>query len=151
MGAVALGNIVQVVYLAVSGQLTAADLPNIEIRVASAIIFGIYLVVSTKVLVENNMDRLEEIEAEKHRTADLMEQVLSASEQITTNIGTLSDKMGVLENTTGQTMSAMEEVSMGTNGTAESIQVQMQKTEEIQNTIGNVGEAAGMKIGRAHV
>lgn len=143
-GAVALGNIVQVVYLAVSGQLTAADLPNIEIRVASAIIFGIYLVVSTKVLVENNMDRLEEIEAEKHRTADLMEQVLSASEQITMNIGTLSDKMGVLENTTGQTMSAMEEVSMGTNETAESIQVQMQKTEEIQNTIGNVGEAAGM-------
>lgn len=144
MIAVSLGNIVQLIYLAVSGQLVAADLPNIEIRVASAILFGIYLVVSTKVLVANNMDRLDEIEAEKQRTADLMEQVLSASEQITTNIGTLSDKMGVLENTTGQTVSAMEEVSMGTSETAESIQVQMQKTEEIQNTIGHVGEAAGM-------
>lgn len=144
MGVVALGNIVQVIYLAVSGQLSAADLPNIEIRVASTILLGIYLVISTKVLVANNMDRLEEIEEEKQRTADLMDQVLSASEQITSNIGTLSDKMGVLENTTGQTMSAMEEVTMGTNETAESIQVQMQKTEEIQNTIGHVGEAAGM-------
>lgn len=144
MGVVALGNVVQVIYQAVSGLLAAADLPNVEIRVASTILFGIYLVISTKVLVANNMDRLEEIETEKQRAADLMEQVLSASEQITTNIGTLSDKMGVLENTTGQTMSAMEEVSMGTTETAESIQVQMQKTEEIQNTIGHVGEAAGM-------
>ena len=144
MGVVALGNIVQVIYLAVSGQLTAADLPNVEIRVASTILLGIYLVISTKVLVANNMDRLEEIEAEKQRTADLMGQVLAASEQITTDIGTLSDKMGVLENTTGQTMTAMEEVTMGTNETAESIQVQMQKTEEIQNTIGHVGESAGM-------
>ena len=144
MGVVALGNIVQGIYLAVSGQLSTADLPNIEIRVASTILLGIYLVISTKVLVANNMDRLEEIEAEKQRTADLMEQVLSASERITTNIGTLSDKMGGLENTTGQTMSAMEEVTMGTSETAESIQVQMQKTEEIQNTIGHVGEAAGM-------
>ena len=144
MGVVALGNIVQVIYLAINGQMTAADLPNIEIRVASTILFGIYLVISTKVLVANNMDRLEEIEAEKQRTSDLMEQVLSASEHITTNISTLSDKMNVLENTTGRTMSAMEEVTMGTTETAESIQVQMQKTEEIQNTIGYVAEAAGM-------
>lgn len=143
MAVVSLGNVVQVIYLAVSGQLAAADLPNIEIRVASVILFGFYLVFSTKVLVANNMDRLEEIEAEKQRAADLMEQVLAASEQITTNIGTLSDKMDVLENTTGQTMSAMEEVTTGTNETAESIQVQMQKTAEIQNTIGHVGESAG--------
>lgn len=105
MGVVALGNVVEVVYQAVSGQLSAADLPNVEIRVASTILFGIYLVISTKVLVANIMERLKEIEAEKQRTAELMEQVLSASEQITMNIGTLSDKMGVLENTTGQTMS----------------------------------------------
>lgn len=71
---------------------------------------------------------------------------MTDSEQITTNIGTLSDKMGVLENTTGQTMSAMEEVTTGTNETAESIQVQMQKTTEIQNTIGHVGKAAGMIV-----
>ena len=144
MGVVSLGNVIQVIYLAVSGGLTSADLPNIEIRIASTILLGVYLVVSTKVLVANNTDRLEEIEAEKQRTADLMEQVLSASEQITASIATLADKMGVLEHTTGQTMSAMEEVSMGTSEAAESIQLQMQKTEEIQNTIGHVGEAAGM-------
>ena len=35
---------------------------------------------------------------------------------------------------------------MGTTETAESIQTQMQKTEEIQNTIGRVGEAAAMMV-----
>lgn len=146
MGVVAIGNVAQVIYLAVSGLLEKADLPNIEIRVASTILFGIYLVISTRVLVANNMDRLEEIETEKQRTADLMGQMLSASEEITANMGKLSAKMNVLENTTGQTVSAMEEVSMGTTETAESIQTQMQKTEEIQNTIGRVGEAAAMMV-----
>lgn len=146
MAAVALGNVVQVAYLFISGQLAASDMPNLEIQVASTIVFGIFLVISTKALADNNMDRLREIEAEKQRTADLMEQVLTASSQITTNIGTLSDKMGILKNTTGQTMSAMEEVSMGTSETADSIQVQMEKTEEIQKTIGHVGEAADMIV-----
>ena len=142
MGIVVIGNIVQVALQAFSGGIASEDLPNIEIRIASSLMVGVYLYVSTKVLISNNQERLEELEEEKQRTADLMEQVLRASDQITCNIGTLSDKMGILEHTTGQTMSAMQEVSTGTNDTAASIQVQMQKTEEIQNTIGNVGAAA---------
>lgn len=138
---VSLGNIVQVIYLALTQQLTAQDLPNVEIRVASVIMLGIYLVVGTRVVVANNQDRLDELEQEKQHASGLAQNILNASAEITSNIGTLSDKMNILENTTGQTMSAMEEVSIGTNETAESIQEQMQKTEEIQNTIVRVGKS----------
>lgn len=141
MSIVSLGNVVQVIYLALTQQLTAQDLPNVEIRVASIIMIGIYLVVGTKVVVANNQDRLDELEQEKQHASGLAQNILNASAGITSNIGTLSDKMNILENTTGQTMSAMEEVSIGTNETAESIQEQMQKTEEIQNTIVRVGES----------
>ncbi|MDD6039060.1 MAG: methyl-accepting chemotaxis protein [bacterium] len=139
------GNIAQVIYLAMTHQIESADLPNIEIRIASIIVFGIYLLLSTRILVSANEERMQAVEDEKQRVADLMEQVLLASEQITTDIGTLSNKMNILENTTGQTMSAMEEVSQGTSETAESIQLQMQKTEEIQLTIQKV-EQVSLKI-----
>lgn len=141
---VAAGNAIQVAYMGLSGQITSDRLPTIEIRLASVVMIGIYLFVSTRVLDENNRERLEEIEREKHHAAELSGQILSASEQMTANIGTLADKMNLLESTTGQTMSAMEEVTAGTSETAESVQVQMQKTEEIQRTIGEVGQAAGM-------
>ncbi|MBO5247203.1 MAG: hypothetical protein J6B28_08100 [Eubacterium sp.] len=141
MGVVALGNIIHVIWQWAVGQVGVEDLANIEIRLASTIIFGVFLVISTKVLVESNQDRVDEVNEEKQNVSHLMDQVLEASQQMTANIGTLSDKMGILENTTGQTVAAMEEVSLGTNETAESIQVQMQKTEEIQNTISRVGTA----------
>ena len=144
MIAVSLVNVVQVVYLALGGHLTAADLPNVEIRIASVVVFGIYLVVSTKVMADNSMARLKEIEAEKQRAAALAKELLSASEQMTGDISLLADKMGILEGTTGQTVAAMQEVSEGTNETAQSVQTQMQKTVEIQSTIGHVGEAAKM-------
>lgn len=141
---VSAGNVIQVAHMGLSGQISAERIPNVEIRLASVVMIGIYLFVSTRVLNQNNQDRLDELEKEKHHAAELTKQVLAASEQMTTNIGTLADKMNVLESTTGQTMSAMEEVTAGTSETAESVQTQMQKTEEIQHTIGEVEKSAGM-------
>jgi methyl-accepting chemotaxis protein len=144
MGIVCIGNLVQVIYMAVTGALASADVATVEIRLASTFLVGLFLIVSTNTLITSSAERMREVEKERQRASEMAEQILNASEQITSNIGTLSDKMGILENTTGQTVSAMEEVTMGTNETAESIQVQMQQTEEIQNTIDHVGHAAGM-------
>lgn len=89
------------------------------------------------------MDRLEEIEAEKQRAADLMEQVLAASEQITTNIGTLLDKMDVLENTTGQTISAAtQEVTAHSNETLSISNENTKVTGEVGEIIGKLHEMA---------
>ncbi len=49
MGIVSLGNIIQVAYSAVSGQLDASQLPNVEIRVASVLLFTGYLLMATYV------------------------------------------------------------------------------------------------------
>ena len=135
---IVVGNIAQVAYLVVTQQLQSADMPNVEIRVASTILFGIYLLFCTRLFVSANEERMQIVEAEKQHVSDLMAQVLEASNQITADIGTLANKMGILENTTGQTMRAMEEVSQGTSETSQSIQIQMEKTEEIQDTIQRV-------------
>jgi len=135
-------NIAHVVYLGVSGQLLSTDLPNIEIQIASTILFTIYLIMSLNVLAKNNADRMKVIRDQEEKTAALMEKVLAAANDITNGISDVTSKMESLQTSTSQTMDAMEEVSNGTQDTAESIQNQLEKTEEISMTIGEVDAAA---------
>lgn len=46
--------------------------------------------------------------------------------------------MGLLNGTANQTKLSMKEVSQGTTETVDSIQMQMEKTEEIHHVIGEV-------------
>lgn len=46
--------------------------------------------------------------------------------------------MNILEASTDHTMASMQEVTQGTTDTAESIQLQLEKTNQIQNTIEQV-------------
>lgn len=135
---VCVGNIVQVAYQAMTTGIASEDMPNVEIRVASLILFGLFMVVGTMISDQNNRSRIADIEREKERAAALNEQILHVSEQITENIQVVADKMEVLEGSSTKTKSSMEEVAQGTGETVESIQLQMEKTEQIQNTIKRV-------------
>ena len=139
---VMLANVAQVVVMAVNHQITAQDMPNIEIRIASLILFTLYMTVSTTAAALTNRNRVEQIEAEKERVAKLMEQVLRVSGQMTENIGTVSEKMKILSDTANKTKLSMEEVTQGTGETVDSIQMQLEKTEEIDQAIHHVSASA---------
>lgn len=138
MGVVTLGNIIQVVYQLANGQIGAADAANTEIRVASVILFTMFLIMATYVSRKNNLGQLKKVEEEKEHTAGMMKEILEVADQISDNIRKVSDKVEVLENTAVQTKVSMKEVADGTNDAVESIQIQMQKTEQIQSTISKV-------------
>ena len=146
MGVVSVGNIIQVAYSAMSGQLGSADVANTEIRVASVILFTGYLMMATYVSKKTSTSRLRQVEAEKERTADMMNSILEIAEQITDDINQVSGKVETLEGTSNKTKDSMKEVAAGTNETVQSIQVQMEKTEQIQSTIDNVEHASGMIV-----
>jgi len=141
-GLIALGNIVHVAYLGVSGQIAKEELANIEIRVASVILFMVFMVLSSIVMNKNNQKKMDEINAEKERTAQLMNNLLHTSQRITSDIEVVTGKMSLLEDSASKTMSSMEEVAQGTSDTADSIQHQMERTEEIQGTIQKVNEVS---------
>lgn len=132
------GNIIEVGVEFAKGEVASSDMPNVEIRIASLILFTGFMTVGTLISDRNNQSRMEEVEKEKERAAELNEQILHVSEQITENIQIVADKMEVLEGSSNKTKSSMEEVAQGTGETVESIQLQMEKTEEIQNTIKRV-------------
>lgn len=135
---VTLGNVAQIIFLAVTHQITSEDLPNVEIRVASLILFTLYLTMSTVASGMTNRNRMEQIETEKEKAAKLMEQIMRVSGQMTRNIGTVSEKMEILSDTANKTKISMEEVTQGTGETASSIQMQMAKTSEIDQAIHHV-------------
>ncbi len=140
--AVAIGNVVSSVILLMNGTYTADDMPNIEIRVLSSIVFALFLIFTEKVVALNARDRLDEINEEKKNTADLMEQVIESAKGLTNSIETVSGKMDSLSSATDKTMNAMEEVNQETADTADSIQIQLNKTEEISDIINQVDEVS---------
>lgn len=137
---VAIGNIIHIAYLGISGQIDKNDLANIEIRIGSVVLFTVFMILASNVMNKINNRKLNEINAEKDRTAQLMNNILYTSQRITSDIEVVTDKMTMLEDSANKTMSSMQEVAQGTSDTADSIQQQMEKTEEIQGTIQRVNQ-----------
>lgn len=141
MLSVTIGNVAQVIYLAVNHKISAADTADIEIRIASLVLFTIFMTMSTVAAELTNHNRMQQIETEKEKAANLMDQILRVSDQMTMNIGTVSQKMELLNDTANKTKMSMEEVAQGTGETVDSIQMQMEKTEEIHQAINQVSTA----------
>lgn len=139
---VLIGNVIQIAYCGVTHQIAPESLPDIEIRIGALLLFTLYLILSTNIVKWSNERKVEAMENDKERIAGMMDQLMNVSNQITSNINVVSDKMTILESVTDKTMVAMQEVTQGTNETAESIQVQMEKTTQIQNTINQIEQAA---------
>ena len=139
-----LGNIVQSVIGLLNGAYSADDLPNVEIRVASCILFSAFLIMSTLVVNKNNQIRLGQIEQEKEHTNDMMNQILQISEEMIQSIQIVAEKMDILSSTSEKTRFSMQEVTQGTNETVDSIQMQMEQTEEIQQTIHKVSDSSDL-------
>lgn len=137
VGAVVI-NIVQIIVMKVQGLLTPADVSNNGIRMISLIVFTLFLMLSTMVAHKINNNRVEEVEQEKEHVNTLMNRILEVANQMSEHIADVSEKMVILEDAASQTKESMEQVNQGAVETVDSIQMQMDKTTEIQQTIQEV-------------
>ncbi|MDE6714797.1 MAG: hypothetical protein K2K20_13815, partial [Lachnospiraceae bacterium] len=139
---VTLGNIIQVAVMGFTGGIVKDNLPDIEIRIGSTVLFSLFLYMSTIVSDKINKHRLEQVETEKEHTKNMMQQILQIADQMSASIQTVTEKMNILEATAEKTKFSMQEVAQGNNETVDSIQMQMEQTEEIQQSIQRVGESS---------
>lgn len=131
-------NILNVIYTGAQGKITAEDLPNVEIRIAFLILYFVGMLFMSKVMMQNNEDKLAQIENDKAKVTAMFNQIMEISSHMSGNINIVSEKMDNLEASFVNTKNSMTEVSNGTNDTAESIQSQLIKTEEIQDFVRRV-------------
>lgn len=131
-------NVVEVVYRFSVGTLTTADMPNIEIQLASIVVFAVFIYMSTKTIEILNQSKVTEVEAEKENAASMATRVVDAAEEMLNCINIMNEKMQSLTEISDQNLSAMEEVTNGNNETVNSIQMQLVKTAEINENITSV-------------
>ena len=136
-------NIVKVVMVLLAGNVEAVTIANSEIQIALVGLTGGFLVAANYIIVKINEQKLEIVNQEKNKVSGLLQNILEVSEVLTEGVEIVTGQMQVLNNSMNETKTAMTEVSAGTNETAESIQNQLLKTEEIQNFIQDVTDVSG--------
>lgn len=131
-------NIVFVAYQFISKTFDMSEMANVEIRIASLILFTIYAVSATKTIRKNNDRKLDSINSEKDRVSDMASKILEVTDKMCEDIKVIQEKTVAMEELADKNLSAMEEVTNGNNDTVNSVQMQLVKTNEIKDAIDMV-------------
>lgn len=133
-------NIVDAVYRGVTVGFAQEDIPDLEIRLIVMAVLVIYLYLTTRVTKEINEDKQQDIETEKVKVEKLLNQVMRLSGDLSDGVEQVDQHMNRLDRSVEEMSNAMEEVASGNLETAESVQNQLTRTEEIQKLIDDVNE-----------
>lgn len=137
-----LGNVGCIIWNAVTTGYAQEEIPDVEIRIAAMLLTAIYMAFTTAAVKKVNGVKMEAIRRQTESANALADSVLSASENMMSDIMGVSEKAGQLGASMEQIHTYMGEVSSGSAETAESIQQQIQKTEVIQQHILRVKDTA---------
>lgn len=137
------GNIVYVVYHALTVGYAAAEIPDVEIRIAATLITAAFMIIATVAVTKVNDHKMRQIQDRTEETNELMGNVLESSQEMIENITEITRQMSGLGESVSRVHDAMGDVSSGSTETADAVQVQLQRTEQIQEHIDKVkGTAA---------
>ncbi|MBD5547222.1 MAG: hypothetical protein HDQ97_07475 [Lachnospiraceae bacterium] len=136
------GNVVYVVYHAMAVGYTKTEIPDVEIRIAATILTTVFMIFTTLAVTKVNNMKLKKIQEQTDETGRMMSNILTMSQDMITDITEVTRHMNGLGDSVIKVHDAMQEVSVGSAETAESVQVQIQRTEQIQAYIGNVKNTA---------
>ena len=135
-------NTLDIAYVALTVGYAKEQVADVEIRAISIILIAAYCVATTVCLNKLNKNKLNNLNLEKDKSTQMLNNTLQLAEQIGQGIEQVTVKMGQLDQSVIQIQGSMKEVTQGSTETADSVQQQMVRTEEIQNYIAKVKENA---------
>jgi len=112
------------------------------VRIAAVVITSVYMALTGIANNKVNKEKVSVIQGEKDKTDQMLADTLDISNHITTGIVEAKEKMERLGESVAHIKESMQEVSQGSTETAEAVQGQLERTEEIQVHIRNVKDAA---------
>lgn len=131
-------NIISIVMRVTRTQVTASEIVTIEIQALLMILIVIYFIWVAATTATFDRIREARLELEKEKTEEILSSVLEVSGKMTGTVANVAGEMATLKSSVDETLFAMTEVANGSNESAQAVQSQMNKTEEIQRHIGNV-------------
>ncbi len=135
-------NVVYIVMLSVRGSLNRLDIVNYEIEIAVIVLVAGLSILTTKALERVDQHRMEQIEREKAKGEAVLQQVLLAAGEMVDRLGDIDTESKGMAKQGERSKIAIEEIVMGTNDLANTIQKQLQMTENI----GKLSDDMGMIV-----
>lgn len=137
-----LGNVAYVIYHASTVGFAPEEIPDVEIRVLCMLLTVAYMCMVTKAVQKVNEEKLKLIRAQTDAANEKAETIMHTSNNMIAGISDAAGKVGLLGESMTQIHDSMSEVSTGSTETAEAIQVQLERTEQIQEHISKVKQTA---------
>ena len=128
-------NVSSVIFAFLTKEVTKSDIVTFEIQILLLILCGLFNVFIARTNAILNSLKMHQVEQEKNHAGNLLKQIMSVSNELTTGIALMNEKMVDLDESMSRTCQAMDEVNTGTGESAEAVQTQMVMTEEIQSKI----------------
>lgn len=142
-GAALVSNIISIAIGFSNKSLTTDDMAMVEIQVIAIALGAVFVGFATSTIGKINAQKMEEISSQKNKTEKLLANTLELSRVISGDIESVTGQMEELKNSVIATKDSMEDVSMGTNESAESLQQQLIETEEIVSKLENANNMTG--------
>lgn len=111
-------------------------------QITVIILVAIYSIMTVKTLQNNNDQKLGIVEEANKKTEELLSNMEHVANTMKTGIDDIYEKIDKLSEASKRTKGAMSEVSSGIMETAETVQKQLEQTEEIQKKVVHVSNAS---------
>lgn len=141
MGAFA-GNVAYVIYHALTVGYESKEIPDVEIKVMSTLVTAIFMCMVTRAVKKVNEEKMKLIQRQTDVAKETADNLRHTSNSMIAGIGDAAGKVSLLGESMAQIHDSMSEVSTGSAETADAIQVQLERTEQIQEHISRVKQTA---------
>lgn len=135
-------NLADIIYRGVMIGYEGDTVTDLEIRIASVVFTCLFQIVSTVCLKKISENRLAAVNAEKEKADKTLADTLELSSKVSVGIADVTGMMATIGESVSHIHESMKQVSDGSNETAEAVQLQKQRTEDIQAYIVGVKETA---------
>lgn len=129
-------------YANVSTGWNVESVSRFAIEVGGTLIICIFSIICNQFIVESNNRKMSQIDEASKKAQELVDNIMEVSNTLANEVNVASEKLERLEISSKETLEAMHEVQAGTGDSAEAVQNQLYKTEEITKQIGNVTTAS---------
>lgn len=135
-------NIAKIVYSMMQGKNNPDLTTDYTIQFASVFLYGVSLIVATKLSNKFNTEKMENIQEQKKQQEAILEDVLKIAAVMDKNSKEVYAIVGELAAATGAVSNAVHEIAKGSAETADNMQIQSQLSSEIQEIIVDTSKAS---------
>lgn len=128
-------NLGVIIWQIVSGKVTAKDTTELTIQFAAVFLFGVAIILSTKLSNRLSFEKIASINEQKAKQEEILTKILNAADILDSNAREVQNFMTEFNISIGQVSSAIDEISKGTQSTSENMTQQSDATHKIKELI----------------